>query len=146
MKVTLSNGIVVDAKKIKDINDYRGFYVKLANDVYVVSSFNSAGMEMGYMVGYDTNGLGVVAHLNAKLSRGEKLLEREKIDFYDKINIKTCVIWDMGVPYSFKEHMFKVPGVRLYTLDKTLEKIWLEKAHNSVNLDLLDLKELFSFM
>ncbi len=146
MKITLSDGTKVKVKKIDNISKYRGFYAKLEDGTYVKASFDTYGMESGYNLGYETNGLSISQHLYNKLKNKEKLSHYEKIDFYDKINLKTATMPENGfydktdlTPeimfkddkiIDFKKFMHKIPGVKLFVLEKTISKLWLKKVES----------------
>ena len=138
--IKLSNGIVVQAKVIEDIDTYRGFYVLLSDGTYVVASFNSNGLEMGYRNGFNTENKSVVQYLYEKLSKNEKLSKHEKSAFYEKVDLFNPVARNMGITYNFSAVLNKVFGIEFYTLERKLSKFERERFYEHSLSSLVDLE------
>jgi hypothetical protein len=122
-KITLPNGIVVQAKVIKDINSYRGFYVVLPDNTYVVNSFNSQGFESHYTNGFDTGGKNVVEHLFNKLLENKKLTKHETEEFYERVNLFNPIVQYKGKYFNFSIVLKQIKGINFYTLSSKISTV-----------------------
>ena len=113
-----------DGKKIKlevieSIEGYRGFYFLHEDGVYTKANYNSSSIEnikTGYSPGYFLNGKNCIEHLYFKVSNGSNLSYNERIEFYEKINLRHPVTKASGVVYDFRDILHKKDNIQFWTL------------------------------
>ena len=123
-----------DGKKIKlevieNIDGYRGFYFLHEDGVYTKANYNSASFEnikTGYSQGYFLNGKNCIEHLYLKISKGSDLSYNERIEFYEKINLRRPVEKASGVVYDFRDILHKKENVQFWTLLEKFSKVEIE--------------------
>ena len=119
IKVKTANGREVIAKVISDIGNYRGFWVKVGK-TYIIPTFNTQGFNLGYSLGFDTEGKSIFEYLYKKLERGEKLTAFEKESYFEKLSPVKTVVQHGGVWYCFEDVLVDHPSFNnVHLLEET---------------------------
>lgn len=124
--IHFKDGNTYKVQVIKDINDYRGFYVKFADGTYCKAGFNQSAVadvneivDSGYLNGFLLEyGSHRVEHLYNKLLKKLPLDKYEKEAFYEYINLRKPIEKSFGVYFDFREVLFKRPGIQFWTLEE----------------------------
>lgn len=128
MEILLENGLTVNADIIKDLENYRGFYVMIKN-LAVKATFNTSGLDVKYSNGFTFDG-NIVQYLYSKLEKGETLTKNEKEAFYEKVSLTDPVVQLAGKFYDFKKVLFKLKMIPFYSLKRKLNKREIEVFNN----------------
>ena len=114
---------------IEDFVNYRGFYFLHKDGVYTKANYNSASFQdikTGYSRGYELKGKNCIEHLYFKIANGSELSKNERIEFYEKINLRRPVERASGVLYDFRDILHKKENVQFWTLLEKFSKVEIE--------------------
>ena len=127
--VKTKDGEKIKLEIIEDFDNYRGFYFLHKDGVYTKANYNSASLEniqTGYSRGYELEGRDCIEHLYLKIAKGSDLSRNEKIEFYEKINLKFPVAKSYGGRYDFRDILHKKENVQFWTLLEKFSKVEIE--------------------
>ena len=127
--VKTKDGEKIKLEIIEDFDNYRGFYFLHKDGVYTKANYNDAAIkdiQMGYSRGYELKGKNCIEHLYLKLSKGSDLSRNERIEFYEKINLRRPVEKASGVVYDFRNILHKRENVQFWTLLEKFSKEEIE--------------------
>ena len=122
---------------IEDFDNYRGFYFLHKDGVYTKANYNSASFEniqTGYSRGYELKGIDCIEHLYRKLAKGSDLSRNERVEFYEKINLRHPVAKSYGGRYDFRDILHKRENVQFWTLLEKFSKEEIE-IYKSANVE-----------
>ena len=128
---TLKNkdGEKIKLEIIENFDDYRGFYFLHKDGVYTKANYNHSALEnveMGYNRGYTLEGIDCIEHLYRKISKGSDLKRNERIEFYEKINLRHPVAKSYGGEYDFRDILHKRENIQFWTLLEKFSKEEIE--------------------
>ena len=127
--VKTKSGEKIKLKIIEDFDNYRGFYFLHNDGTYTKANYNDAALEnikMGYTRGYELKGKNCIEHLYLKLAKGSDLSYNERIEFYEKINLRHPIKKASGVVYDFRNILHKRENVQFWTLLEKFSKEEIE--------------------
>ena len=127
--VKTKDGEKIKLEIIKDFDNYRGFYVLHEDGVYTKPNYNSAAIESIQTVfsrGYELKGRDCIEHLYLKLAKGSDLSRNERVEFYEKINLRHPVAKSYGGEYDFRNILHKRENVQFWTLLEKFSKEEIE--------------------
>ena len=127
--VKTKDGEKIKLEIIEKFDNYRGFYFLHKDGVYTKANYNSASLEniqTGYSRGYELEGRDCIEHLYLKIAKGSDLSRNEKIEFYEKINLKFPVAKSYGGRYDFRDILHKKENVQFWTLLEKFSKVEIE--------------------
>ena len=117
--VKTKDGEKIKLEIIENFDDYRGFYFLHKDGTYTKANYNDAALEdikMGYTRGYVLNGKNCIEHLYLKIAKGSDLSYNERIEFYEKINLRYPIVKASGVVYDFRDILHKKENIQFWTL------------------------------
>ena len=127
--VKTKSGEKIKLEIIEDFDNYRGFYFLHNDGVYTKANYNDAAIkdiQMGYSRGYELKGENCIEHLYLKLIKGSDLSYNERIEFYEKVNLRRPVAKASGVVYDFRGILHKRENVQFWTLLEKFSKEEIE--------------------
>ena len=117
--VKTKDGEKIKLEIIENFDDYRGFYFLHKDGTYTKANYNDAALEnikMGYTRGYFLNGKNCIEHLYLKIAKGSDLSYNERLEFYEKINLRCPIAKASGVVYDFRDILHKKENIQFWTL------------------------------
>ena len=123
--VKTRDGENVKLEVIEDFDDYRGFYFLHKDGTYTKANYNDAALEnikMGYSRGYVLKGKNCIEHLYLKIAKGSDLSRNERVEFYEKINLRRPVAKASGIVYDFRDILHKKENIQFWTLNEKFSK------------------------
>ena len=117
--VKTKDGEKIKLEIIENFDDYRGFYFLHKDGTYTKANYNDAALEnikMGYTRGYFLNGKNCIEHLYLKIAKGSDLSYNERLEFYEKINLRRPIAKASGVVYDFRDILHKKENIQFWTL------------------------------
>ena len=117
--VKTKSGEKIKLEIIEDFDNYRGFYFLHKDGVYTKANYNDAAIkdiQTGYSRGYELKGKNCIEHLYLKLAKGSDLSYNERIEFYEKINLRCPIAKASGVVYDFRDILHKKENIQFWTL------------------------------
>ena len=119
------DGEKIKLEIIENFDDYRGFYFLHKDGTYTKANYNDAALEnikMGYSRGYVLKGKNCIEHLYLKIAKGSDLSRNERVEFYEKINLRRPVAKASGIVYDFRDILHKKENIQFWTLNETFSK------------------------
>ena len=113
------DGEKIKLEIIENFDDYRGFYFLHKDGTYTKANYNDAALEnikMGYTRGYVLEGRNCIEHLYLKIAKGSDLSRNERVEFYEKINLRRPVAKASGIVYDFRDILYKRENIQFWTL------------------------------
>ena len=113
------DGEKIKLEIIENFDDYRGFYFLHKDGTYTKANYNDAALEnikMGYSRGYVLKGKNCIEHLYLKIAKGSDLSRNERVEFYEKINLRRPVAKASGIVYDFRDILHKKENIQFWTL------------------------------
>ena len=132
--VKTKDGEKIKLEIIEDFDNYRGFYFLHKDGVYTKANYNHSALEnveMGYTRGYTLEGIDCIEHLYRKISKGSDLKRNERIEFYEKINLRHPVAKSYGGEYDFRDILHKKENIQFWTLLEKFSKVEIEIYQSS---------------
>ena len=123
------DGEKIKLEIIENFDDYRGFYFLHKDGTYTKANYNDAALEnikMGYTRGYVLEGRNYIEHLFQKLAKGATLSRNERVEFYEKINLRRPVAKASGIVYDFRDILYKRENIQFWTLLEKFSKEEIE--------------------
>ena len=117
--VKTKDGEKIKLEIIEDFDNYRGFYFLHKDGVYTKANYNDAAIKdikMGYSRGYELKGENCIEHLYLKIAKGSDLSYNERLEFYEKINLRRPIAKASGVVYDFRDILHKKENIQFWTL------------------------------
>ena len=117
--VKTKDGEKIKLEVIENFENYRGFYFLHKDGVYTKANYNDSALEnikMGYTRGYALEGKNCIEHLYLKIAKGSDLSYNERLEFYEKINLRRPVAKASGVVYDFRDILHKKENIQFWTL------------------------------
>ena len=119
------DGEKIKLEIIENFDDYRGFYFLHKDGTYTKANYNDAALEnikMGYSRGYVLKGKNCIEHLYLKIAKGSDLSRNERVEFYEKINLRRPVAKASGIVYDFRDILHKKENIQFWTLNEKFSK------------------------
>ena len=119
------DGEKIKLEIIENFDDYRGFYFLHKDGMYTKANYNDAALEnikMGYSRGYVLKGKNCIEHLYLKIAKGSDLSRNERVEFYEKINLRRPVAKASGIVYDFRDILHKKENIQFWTLNEKFSK------------------------
>ena len=119
------DGEKIKLEIIENFDDYRGFYFLHKDGTYTKANYNDAALEnikMGYSRGYVLKGKNCIEHLYLKIAKGSDLSRNERVEFYEKINLRRPVAKASGIVYDFRDILHKKENIQFWTLLEKFSK------------------------
>lgn len=119
------DGEKIKLEIIENFDDYRGFYFLHNDGTYTKANYNDAALEnikMGYSRGYVLKGKNCIEHLYLKIAKGSDLSRNERVEFYEKINLRRPVAKASGIVYDFRDILHKKENIQFWTLNEKFSK------------------------
>ena len=119
------DGEKIKLEIIENFDDYRGFYFLHKDGTYTKANYNDAALEnikMGYTRGYVLKGKNCIEHLYLKIAKGSDLSRNERVEFYEKINLRRPVAKASGIVYDFRDILHKKENIQFWTLNEKFSK------------------------
>lgn len=123
------DGEKIKLEIIENFDDYRGFYFLHKDGTYTKANYNDAALEnikMGYSRGYVLKGKNCIEHLYLKIAKGSDLSRNERVEFYEKINLRRPVAKASGIVYDFRDILHKKENIQFWTLNEKFSKEEIE--------------------
>ena len=127
--VKTKDGEKIKLEIIEKFDNYRGFYFLHKDGVYTKANYNSFSLEniqTGYSRGYVLKGKNCIEHLYLKIAKGSDLSRNERVEFYEKINLRRPVAKSYGGRYDFRDILHKKENVQFWTLLEKFSKEEIE--------------------
>ncbi len=123
------DGEKIKLEIIEKFDNYRGFYFLHKDGVYTKANYNSFSLEniqTGYSRGYVLKGKNCIEHLYLKIAKGSDLSRNERVEFYEKINLRRPVAKASGIVYDFRDILHKRENIQFWTLLEKFSKEEIE--------------------
>ena len=123
------DGEKIKLEIIENFDDYRGFYFLHKDGTYTKANYNDAALEnikMGYSRGYVLKGKNCIEHLYLKIAKGSDLSRNERVEFYEKINLRCPIAKASGIVYDFRDILHKRENIQFWTLLEKFSKEEIE--------------------
>lgn len=127
--VKTKDGEKIKLEIIENFDDYRGFYFLHKDGTYTKANYNDAALEniqTGYSRGYELEGIDCIEHLYLKIAKGSDLSRNERVEFYEKINLRRPVAKASGIVYDFRDILYKRENIQFWTLLEKFSKEEIE--------------------